>query len=157
IQETAHRICDAKAIDLPSVNVLWAFTLPRLANPLDLAELGRGLRDHTVEVLLLDPLYLSLLAGATDLSATNLYQTRPLLLAVARTCLDAGCTPILLHHCRMHTGNDGEPGELEDLAYSGVQEFSRQWLIITRRQAYEAGSGMHRLWLSVGGSAGQSG
>jgi hypothetical protein len=160
IQETALRVAHSKGIDLAAVDVFWDFRLPQLANAIELAALGRGLRDHGAEVCILDPLYLTLLAGQGQqgLQATNLYDMGPLLLRVAETCLNAGATPILGHHSKK-TGraNPYEPLDLDDLAFSGVAEFARQWLLLSRREAYEPGTGIHRLWLSAGGSIGHGG
>jgi hypothetical protein len=122
----------------------------------DVARLQQALRASACEVLILDPLYLSLLNGNRDFSAANLYDMGPLLLSVSRACLDVGCTPLLVHHANRQL-KAGEVMELEHLAFAGVQEFARQWLLLSRREKYQAGSGTHKLWLSYGGSAGQSG
>jgi replicative DNA helicase len=158
LQETARRVCAAKGIDLAAANVVWGFELPQLADPAQLAALQRALEAEAVEVLLFDPLYLSLLSGVGQggPQASNLYQMGPLLLGVARACLNVGCTPVLAHHFKQRPNQHDEP-QLEDLAFSGVAEFARQWVLVARRERYEPGTGRHNLWLSVGGSAGHSG
>lgn len=157
LQETAIRVCDSKGIDLESVDCLWDFRLPQLSVLEQLAELSQGLKARQVEVAIIDPLYLCLLAG-NDKNAANLYDMGPLLLAVSQACLSVGCTPLLCHHARkLQAANkfdQYEPLDLDDLAFSGVQEFARQWILMSRRQPYEHGSGQHDLWLVAGGSIG---
>ena len=157
ILETAKRIAAARGIDLPA-NMVWNFVLPSLSNPNDLATLRKAIKDSGIEVLILDPLYLCMLSGddADASLAGNIYKMGPLLMAIAQACLPE-CTPILLHHTRKNLLKPFTPLELEDLAFSGIQEFARQWVLLNRMAPYEPGTGRHELWLSGGGSCGQSG
>jgi replicative DNA helicase len=156
LQETARRVSTSKGIDLAGADVLWGFRLPQLANVEHLDLLREALQQAGAGVVVIDPLYLCLIAGS-DLQASNMMMMGPLFMAVAQACLSVGCTPLLAHHFRQ-TRQDpyGEP-QLEDLAFSGCQEFARQWLLLGRREKYQPGSGSHSLWLVAGGSAGQSG
>lgn len=162
IQETAQRICEAKGVALDrQCGVFWGFELPRLADEQELAELTKALLARKIEVVVIDPLYLCLFSGSQNLSATNLYEVGPLLRRAAQACLDAGATPIFVHHTTKGSETRGakaaEPLELGHLAFAGVAEYARQWLLLSRSQRYKPGSGRHDLVMSVGGSAGHSG
>jgi hypothetical protein len=159
IQETARRISAAKGVPLAEADVLWDFDLPCLTDVTDVAALCDGIAKREVKVLVLDPLFLCLLAGdlGAKLDAANMFQMGPVFRHFAREILAAGATPILLHHAPKHVPA-GNPLELDQLAYGGVSEFSRQWLLLNRRDPYDANMpGSHRLWLGIGGSCGQSG
>jgi hypothetical protein len=65
---------------------------------------------------------------------------------------------LLVHHTKKGVVNPFAPPELEDIAWSGFQEWVRQWILIGRREPYDPDhGGSHKLWLNVGGSAGHSG
>lgn len=157
LQETALRICQAKEIRLDDTLCIWSFELPQLANPSHIALLQRELKAVKADVLLLDPLYLSLLSGGGADSASNLYSMGPLLFGIAKACLSIGVTPFFIHHTKQASLSEYKPIGLEHLAYAGIQEFSRQWFLVNRREKYEPGSGIHKIWLQAGGSIGQGG
>jgi hypothetical protein len=160
LQALARRVAAARGVPWPQVDCFWGFDLPQLSVPEHLEALREALVQHKVEVLIYDPLYLGLLAGqgADGLSAANLYQVGPLLLGVAKTCLDVGVTPILAHHFKITRRDPYAEPQLEDLAFAGVQEFARQWVLLCRRQPFdpEDPEGRSQLWLQAGGSAGHS-
>ena len=155
LQETAFRICRQRGFMLEQCDVHWGFKLPQLSRADHLAALQASVKDHALKVVIIDPLYLCLLAGNVNTKPQDLFGMGPLLLGVAECCLEAGATPILVHHTIKRPV--GEHVELEDLAYSGVQEFARQWLLLSRAEKYTPGTGSHKMHMSVGGSAGHGG
>lgn len=106
--------------------------------------------------LIVDPAYLCM--PGTD--AANLFIQGSLLRHVSDICQRHGVGLILAHHTRkrgkMKNIANYEPPELDDMAWAGFAEFARQWLLIGRREEFTPGSGEHKLWLSIGGSAGHS-
>jgi hypothetical protein len=161
LQETARRVCAARGVVMKNCDVRWGFRLPQLSSATDLQRLSDYIRKEAIQVVIIDPLYLCLIQAGLNVQTSNLFQVGPLLLEIARACQEAKATPILVHHARKQAGIaravSHEPLDLDDLAYSGFAEFARQWVLISRREAFEPGSGLHKLWLNVGGSAGQGG
>jgi hypothetical protein len=151
--------------------VLWVHDLPMLSKQQDLAALTEFLGSNKIDVVFIDPLFLCLLDLASSNSATNLYAIGPVLRAAAQACLQGGATPIFAHHStkganrsnrpQQTTGNRRSrsvvPLDLDDLAFAGVAEFARQWILLGRSEPYAPGTGRHRLTMTAGGSAGHSG
>jgi replicative DNA helicase len=138
-------------------NIHWSFRLPQLSNAAHMRTMREDIERHGLQVICLDPLYLMLLAGSKGVEASNLYQMGPLLAEVATTCLEAGATPILCHHSVKRRENPNDPMDMEDLAFSGIGQYARQWMLISRREKFDPEGGIHRMHLSYGGSAGHSG
>jgi hypothetical protein len=157
LQETARRIAISKRTKLSDCDVIWSDHLPRLDKSEDRRELRESLEKMQAKVVIIDPLYLCLLSIGKGASASNLFEVGPVLMRTGRACLDAGATPIFVHH--MNKGSSGKNAgtDLGDLAFAGIAEFARQWLLVARRQPYEPGSGEHHLTMVGGGSAGHSG
>jgi hypothetical protein len=155
LQETARRIADKAGWWLADIEGLF-FTdqLPQFENLCHLDALREFIKGDALDVLVVDPTYLCM--PGDDVG--NLFTQGARLRGVSDVCRELACTLVLVHHCRKGGKPDPfSPPELEDIAWAGFQEYARQWLLIGRRERYEPGTGDHRLWLNVGGSAGHSG
>ena len=120
IRETALRIAKSKAIDLSSASVLWSFDLPKLCRADHLRALEAVIREQRLEVIIIDPLYLSLLSAETAGNAGNLYAMGAALEPLSRLAQATGATVILLHHFKKSGIPDTDnPAALEDLSQSG--------------------------------------
>ena len=154
IQETARRIASAKGRPLNEYdNCIWSFDIPQLGHLEHMDALERFITDHQLAVLILDPIYLMMSSIGED--AGNLFVTGRLLRSLGELTQRTGCTLVICHHMRKTRLNPYEPPELDDIAWAGFQEFTRQWILINRRRQYDPTTpGYHQLWLNVGGSAG---
>ena len=105
LQETGRRICAARGIDPATLDVHWSFRLPKVASVLDRDALALGLQQLGAGVVIIDPLYLCLLAGmdARDVEAGNLFHMGPLLLDLA----PRAWTPAPLRPCRTMPARTG--------------------------------------------------
>lgn len=158
IKALAKRICFAKSRTLAMAKVWWFFKAPKLGLAEDLDALVATIRKLSLEVVVVDPLYLSLLAGVENVSASNVYEMGVLFSKLTEAIRTTSATPVLVHHFKKSNRQNGyPPPELDSLTMSGVVEFMRQWILIDRRAAYEPGSGRHDLWMATGGSNGHGG
>jgi hypothetical protein len=155
LQETARRIAKSKGVQLANVaDFTISPDLPRFDDPENLAEFERFLDDQAPDVLAVDPCYLCMPGG----DAGNLFIQGVMLRRISELCQRLGITLVIAHHSKRHVQRDPYAApELDDIAWAGFAEFARQWVLLGRREAYLAGSGDHRLWMSVGGSAGHGG
>jgi RecA-family ATPase len=153
IQDTRRRVYEAKSIS--GAQIFWCFEVPQFDSQADIAAIVKNITDNRLAVVIFDPLYLSM-CGIGD-GASNMFKVGALLRPIAEACIKAGATPIFVHHNTKGNSKNYEPPELEDMAWAGFAEFARQWLLIGRRELYEIGSGVHKLWMNIGSSAGFNG
>lgn len=152
IQETFSRVCKAKNVSPKLGDMLrWCFDVPLLSDLDAVDELVAELSIYGTDAAILDPLYLML----GDIDAKNLFEMGSRLRIISDLFVKADITPMIVHHANKQL-KVGEPMELADLAYSGLEQFGRQFVLLNRRTRY-ADDGSHDLWLRVGGSAGHGG
>ena len=157
LQDTARRVCRARGVSLQDCAVHWSFTLPSLNQNAQRRALRTFLRENKIKVVFIDPLYLCLLDGSRSISASNLYEIGPLLWQAAQVCLDAGAIPLFVHHATKAASKRTEALDLDDLAFAGIGEFVRQWVLLGRREPFQPDVGQHRLVMTTGGSGGHAG
>jgi len=158
LRNMARRVCQSRDVLLADADILWGLDLPQLANPRHLLVLHDTITEQSIRVLIVDPAYLCLLSGTSQINPGNVFAMGEILKEIGDLGTATGCTIIIAHHTRKATQKRErfQPTDLEDLAMSGFAEFARQWILLGRRIEYES-DGHHRIWLSVGGSAGHSG
>lgn len=155
LKRTARSICQARGIQWPQdvPNLRWSRMLPMMGEDGDLRRLDRTYRKFQFEVLVIDPTYKAM----SGVDASNLMIQGEKLMHLQRWCEAHGVTLILVHHLTKPSAKSYQPAELGDLSHSGFAEHVRWWILLSRRERYVPPDPVHRLWVSVGGSAGHSG
>lgn len=149
-----ERVCASKGVmpsDVP--NLIVATSVRLLHSREGRRQITAELRDRGIELAIIDPLYLALPGIAGD--ASNLFAMGQALQLVSGCILEAGATPLLLHHCRKGK-KPGDTPDLDDLTMCGVGEFARQWILLQREGAFNPKTGGHDLLMAVGGTAGHA-
>jgi len=157
IQDRARLIAEARGVDLADCSVVWSFDLPKLGRASHLETMAAVIQQHALEVVIVDPLYLSLLDPTDTGRTSDLFYMGSKLFPLTELAQSLGVTFWVCHHFRKTAQPDiDEPAGLEELAQSGVCEWARAWCLLERREPYN-GDGRHALWCRLGGSAGHGG
>lgn len=159
IKSLVTRIGRSKNVDISKCPVSWGFELPKLGSDASLNGLTALIKRLELEVLIIDPMYLCLFAGMASPGPepSNLFAVGPILSKASRACFNGGATLVLVHHSKKTGGaKNATDLDLDDLAFAGIGEFARQWILLGRRKRYVAGSGFHELAMSCGSSIGCS-
>jgi hypothetical protein len=155
LQSLARRICSSKGWSLGSVEGFHITSvLPRLDDPACMAMVRKFIKDNGIKLLMIDPAYLCMDIGD---EANNLFLVGKFLRPIAEICAETGCTILVLHHNKRNVTDKSAPAELADISWSGFAEFSAQWILLSRRTPFDAETGLHSLWLNVGGRDGHAG
>jgi hypothetical protein len=160
VGNTVRRICQARGVAVPT-NLHVYYQVPNLANRGLAQHLGVLLRQRVpagqAGLCVIDPLYLALgLADAAGVKPESMFSMGPVLRAFADTCLEAGATPVVVHHAAKAL-KTGRLMSIQHLSYAGLSQFARQWLLVNHRVPFNPVTGRSSLVVNVGGSAGHSG
>ncbi|WP_165440779.1 AAA family ATPase [Rubripirellula amarantea] len=156
LKETAKRVATSKGLCLSAMEAIyWNFWVPRVREEQHLTVLDHQIDESKAKVVILDPLYL-MLEGTHQASVSDNGQQ---LQTLCGRFLAGGVTPVLVDHVKRSSLNSStfKPLELLDITGAGKAEYFRQWMLIGRREKFNPEKRVHRLWLTVGGSAGHCG
>jgi len=151
IRRNAITICESRGLDLRAVDgLIVAGKLPKFGDARHGVAVSKFIEQHKLKVLIVDPAYLCM----PGVDPGNVFAQGELLGSMNTLCADRGCALVIIHHTKhVGVGPRAVP-ELGDIAWSGFSEWARQWILLGRREKYIPGTGLHKLWLNVGGSAG---
>lgn len=156
IRQNAQQMFWTRELNLKDdKNIVWGFTLPQIGHDGHLKAVEKLITDNGLEALTIDPLYLTIDGSTIDVK--SMFSLGPILDAFGKLCLGHNCLPIIAHHFVKSRENPYSPPEMTELAYGGVSQWMRQWCLVSRRESYDATSGIHKLHWRHGGSFGHAG
>ena len=157
LQENLRRVSRAAGRELRDASGLMvAIKLPLFGSAEHANATRRFLRDNEIGVGIIDCAYQAFPMNRGDVAA-NMFLMGDMIRTLADVFVEENATMVLLHHTTKAAGTDGEPLQLENLAFAGFNQFAAQWVLLSRRIRYQPGTGHHELWMTTGGRAGHSG
>lgn len=162
-ESTAERICAARDVDLRDCSVQWSFRSPNLGCESGVDDLCDRLGNIRATVVIIDPIYLGVMPIMAD-TASTIAHVAGLLRHLEIECLRNGVTPIVVRQLpKAKAANAGRDVSTDaaldvgDLDNTGLAEFAKQWLLLTRRTPFDHANGVHQLAMAAGGALGQCG
>jgi AAA domain len=168
LKSMAQRICAERGLSLDTLeNFVCSPDVPKLGDPFDMMAFTELVEREKPICVVIDPAWMALGGGRKGRGKSkSLFEMGQLLRPLAELCESIGCAVLVVHHCKQ-ARKAGDPITLEDLAGSGFAELSAQWLLVSRRRAFDPvsgqhgpgqhGTGHHELWLTTGSRAGDQG
>jgi hypothetical protein len=127
----------SKGLTVSEDLVKVSFARPQLSSPDDLAKIGEVIDRYRSQVVIIDPMYLTLLGGdETGASPSNMFDMGMKYGDLCTAITARGATPILVHHYKKSTP-EGKLG-LDEFAFTGAGSFARQSLHIGRRAPFSS-------------------
>ncbi len=154
IKSQLRALCQSHDMELADIgsDLMVTAELPRLEDASDIDELRAFIADTGTEAVYCDPLYL--MTGGAD--AANIFDQGAKYRLLGDLAAEHDLTIVVAHHIKKNRHNQFAPAELGELSHAGIAEWVRQWALVAHREAYDPEKGLHRLWLTIGGSAGHS-
>ena len=125
-------ICESRNLSLEDIshNLIVTFKNPELGNDSNLQRFVKAVADKQVDVLMIDPVYLTLTRGSkSKVNSADVYDMGNSGFGRVRdTCREYGITPVLSHHFRKT--NTSKSLELNNMSMAGAAEFARQSILM---------------------------
>jgi replicative DNA helicase len=155
IKEHALNVCRSRGLSANDLrNIFFGLRVPQFTDQEHMDVLRRAIEDNGIEVIGIDPFYLAL---GTGVNPNDMFEMGRALKEVTDTCLEAGATPVIVHHFTKFRPNPFAPPTHSEFSHAGMTQFMRQWIMLAPRERYDAEHGIFKLHLCFGGSSGQSG
>lgn len=149
------KACSARDISLEDIAGMLrveAVDFPKLPRMEDCEAVRRTVEKHSIEVVIVDPLYRGLTA---DIDTNRMQMVGDAIVTFAQFCQPASL--ILSHHVTKAAARElGSPPELEDMTGAGIAESCGNWWLIGRNEKYQW-DWKHDLCVQFGGRDEQAG
>jgi hypothetical protein len=150
VQEQMLQTCSTLGLPYEELDIRWRMDLPNFNRKFSAERFARFLEEMQPEVAFLDSVYTGLTEG-TRVNPGNYFEMGPLLKRLCNLCLRRGCTPVLVFHAGKSMDGKYRPMALHDLAWAGIGQYARQWVLLNHMVRYDESTTHHGFFLTAGG------